>query len=95
MQSMSAQDNSVLQFVKFQSSYEPDVSIEFYIDRIHKYSKCSDTCLVIMLIYIDRLIERRGLVLSSLNAHRVILTRLVSFLLRSRQYFITYFLFLV
>jgi len=29
------------------------------------------------LIYIDRLIERRGLVLSSLNAHRVILTSLM------------------
>jgi hypothetical protein len=64
-------------FVKFQSSYEPDVSVEYYIQRIFKHSKCSDSCLVIMLVYIDRLIESQGLVLTMLNAHRVIITSLM------------------
>jgi hypothetical protein len=62
-------------FVKFQSSYEPDVTIQFYVDRIYKYSKCSDSSLIIMLIYIDRLIESKGLVLTKLNAHRIIIAR--------------------
>lgn len=64
-------------FVKFQSSYEPDVSVEYYIQRIFKHSKCSDSCLIIMLVYIDRLIEKQGLVLTKLNAHRVIITSLM------------------
>lgn len=64
-------------FVKFQSSYAPDVSVEYYIQRIFKHSKCSDSCLIIMLVYIDRLIENKGLVLSTLNAHRIIITRYV------------------
>lgn len=63
--------------VKFQSSYEPDVSIEYYIQRIFKHSKCSDACLIIMLVYIDRLIENHGLVLTKLNAHRMIITSLM------------------
>jgi hypothetical protein len=64
-------------FVKFQSSYEPDVSVEYYVQRIFKHSKCSDSCLIIMLVYIDRLIESQGLVLTMLNAHRVIITSLM------------------
>lgn len=64
-------------FLKFQSSYEPDVAIDYYIARVAKYSKCSESCLVIMLIYIDRLIENKGLVLTKLNVHRMIITSLM------------------
>lgn len=64
-------------FVKFQSSYEPDVTIEYYIERIFKHSKCSDSCLIIMLIYIDRLIESKGFSLTRLNAHRMIVASLM------------------
>jgi len=59
---------------KFQSSYPPDVSILSYLERIRKYAHCSDSCFVVALIYIDRLIEMRNLVLSSLNIHRIIIT---------------------
>lgn len=62
-------------FAKFQSSYAPEISIASYIDSIHMYSKCSDSSLILMLIYIDRLIEKKALVLTRLNAHRVIVTR--------------------
>ncbi len=61
-------------FVKFQSSYAPEVSIHSYLDRIRKYSRCSDSCFIMSLIYIDRLIETRQLILTPLNVHRLLIT---------------------
>jgi Cyclin len=60
---------------KFQSSYPPDVSVYAYLERIKRYARCSDSCFVVALIYIDRLIEMRNVVLTSLNVHRLIITR--------------------
>jgi hypothetical protein len=68
-----AQDN----FLKFQSSYEPDIAIFAYLERIRKYSKCSDSCFILMLIYIDRLIEAKGLVINRLNIHRLLITNMM------------------
>lgn len=59
---------------KFQSSYAPDVSILSYLERIGKYAKCSVSCFVVALIYIDRMIEKRNLALSPLNVHRILIT---------------------
>jgi len=61
-------------FIKFQSSYEPNVSIDAYLERIHRYSKCSDSCFILMLIYVDRLIEKKSLILTKLNVHRILIT---------------------
>lgn len=61
-------------FLKFQSSYQPDVSIEAYLERIRRYSRCSDGCFVMALVYIDKLIEQKDLMLSSLNVHRLLVT---------------------
>lgn len=61
--------------MKFQSSYAPEVTIEAYLDRIRRYSRCSDACFVMALVYVDRLIETRGLILTKLNAHRLLITR--------------------
>jgi hypothetical protein len=69
MQSV-AQSQSV---TKFQSSCVPDVSVAAYLQRIRKYAKCSDACFVIALIYIDRIIELRNIVLSRLNIHRLLI----------------------
>lgn len=63
------------EFMKFQSSYAPDVSIESYLERVRRYSRCSDACFVMALIYVDRLIESKNLVLTTLNAHRLLITR--------------------
>lgn len=63
------------EFMKFQSSYAPDVSIESYLERVRRYSRCSDACFVMALIYVDRLIESKNLVLTALNAHRLLITR--------------------
>ena len=62
---------------KFQSSYPPEVSIHAYLERIKKYAGCSDSCFVVALIYIDRMIEIRNVVLTSLNVHRLIITRYI------------------
>lgn len=43
--------------------------------RILKYAACSSECFVLALVYIDRLIQRNDLVLSTLNVHRIIITR--------------------
>lgn len=44
-----------------------------YLARIRRYSKCSDACLVLTLVYVDRAIETKGLLLSALNIHRLII----------------------
>ena len=62
--------------MKFQSSYAPDVTIEAYLERIRRYSRCSDACFVMTLVYVDRLIETKNLMLTSLNVHRLLITRL-------------------
>lgn len=67
--------NSKQQFItKFQSSYPPAISILAYLERINKYAKCSPNCFIVALIYIDRLIETRNVILSTLNVHRVLIT---------------------
>jgi hypothetical protein len=44
---------------------------------ILKYAGCSPECFVLSLVYIDRLIQRNGVTLCSLNIHRVIITSLM------------------
>ena len=63
-------------FIKFESSYAPpEQSIHSYLARVQGYAQCSDSCLVMMLIYIDQLIDTKGLFLSKLNIHRILITR--------------------
>ena len=59
---------------KFQCSYAPDVTILAYLERIRKYANCSDCCFIVALIYIDRIIEKRNVILTQLNIHRLLLT---------------------
>lgn len=59
---------------KFQCSYAPEVSIFAYLERIRKYANCSDCCFIVALIYIDRIIEKRNVILTQLNIHRLLLT---------------------
>lgn len=62
---------------KFQSSYPPSITISAYLERINKYAKCSPNCFIVALIYIDRLIETRNVILSNLNVHRVLITSIM------------------
>jgi len=59
---------------KFHALRPPSISIKDYLDRILKYSACSSECFVLALVYIDRLIQQTGFVVSSLNIHRVVIT---------------------
>lgn len=47
------------------------------LSSINKYASCSPECFVLALVYIDRLIQRNHLALTSLNVHRVIITALM------------------
>lgn len=59
---------------KFHASQSPGISISDYLERINKYASCSTECLVLALIYVDRLIQQSNFALTSLNVHRVIIT---------------------
>lgn len=62
---------------KFQSSYAPGITIISYLERINKYAKCSPNCFIAALIYIDRLVELKNVVLTELNIHRLIITSIL------------------
>ncbi|XVF31322.1 hypothetical protein REPUB_Repub16aG0135700 [Reevesia pubescens] len=58
----------------FHGSKPPGLSIRQYIQRIFKYSKCSNSCFVVAIIYIDRFLQRMDAYLTSLNVHRLLIT---------------------
>ena len=66
--------NSDDRFIRFQSSQAPDVTVRHYLQRIQKYSKCSDACLLLMVVYLDRLVAKKSLRLTELNVHRFLIT---------------------
>ena len=59
---------------KFHALKPPSISVQLYLERIHKYASCSSECFVLALIYIDRLIQRNNCALSVLNVHRIVIT---------------------
>lgn len=60
-------------FQRFESSYAPDVSLYDYISRIFTHSNCSEACLVFCIVYLDRLAQKKRLVVSALNIHRLVI----------------------
>ncbi|KAK2972483.1 hypothetical protein RJ640_017655 [Escallonia rubra] len=58
----------------FHGKRAPALSIRQYIDRIFKYSSCSPSCFVVAYIYLEKLLEQMDVCLTSLNAHRLIIT---------------------
>jgi len=59
---------------KFHALRAPAITIPEYMARVLKYSGCSSECFLLSLVYIDRLIQRSGILLTSLNIHRIIIT---------------------
>mmetsp|Transcript_88880 Transcript_88880/g.248773 ORF Transcript_88880/g.248773 Transcript_88880/m.248773 type:complete len:282 (+) Transcript_88880:86-931(+) len=56
----------------FHCANVPRISIKDYLARIATYYYCSDACLVLSMIYVDRLLQMHdGFVVSSLNIHRL------------------------
>ena len=58
------------------------MTVHAYLERIKKYARCSDSCFVVALIYIDRLIETQN-VSDSDSFPNIILTTLNSMLTRT------------
>ena len=55
----------------FHAKTVPGISIKDYLQRIVKCSKCSQECLILALIYIDRITEKnKNFLIKSLNIHR-------------------------
>jgi len=62
----------------FHCKYPPRISVRDYVGRIRRYSQCSSGCVVVALLYIDRLIKAwPEMTICPLNCHRLILTSLV------------------
>jgi len=61
----------------FDAITPPAIGIRAYLRRIVQYVQCSDECVILALIYIDRLIERRGFAVTQHNAHRVLLSSIL------------------
>jgi hypothetical protein len=63
---------------RFHATSVPRISIHDYLSRIAKYFYCSDACLVLGLVYIDRLVKLHPeFVVSVLNIHRLLLTSIM------------------
>ncbi|GMF45827.1 unnamed protein product [Phytophthora fragariaefolia] len=62
---------------KFEAFRAPGISVRDYLARIHKYASCSPECFVLALVYMDRLHQMQGFVLTELNVHRVVITSVV------------------
>lgn len=61
----------------FHGPKAPELSIQRYIERIFKYSKCSPSCFILAQIYIDRYLLQPGVHLTCLNVHRLVITSVV------------------
>ncbi|KAG0227441.1 hypothetical protein BGW42_002949 [Actinomortierella wolfii] len=60
---------------RFHSRAPPDISVYEYLRRIVKFTSLERACLLMILIYIDRVCERvRTFTISSLTVHRFIIT---------------------
>jgi hypothetical protein len=58
----------------FVSHIIPDISIKNYIKRIIKYFKCSDSCIILGLIYVQMFCDNFNLKLNKHLIHKLILT---------------------
>ena len=68
--SMNEKMSDKKNFKCFYGLKAPKISIKDYLFRIHKYAKCSESCFVIAIIYLERLITIICGVLASLIVHR-------------------------
>jgi len=64
---------------RFHALRPPSIGIKYYLQRIAKYSNCSEECFVLALIFIDRLIRtNENFLVNSLNVHRLVITAVMT-----------------
>ena len=78
---------------EFNAEKVPGITVIDYIERLKKYSRCSNSSIVIALIYINRVLGKwPGTVLHKLNIHRLIISSLlVAIKVNEDQYYKTKF----
>jgi len=62
---------------RFHSRTPPAISVFEYLKRIARFAYVDKCCLLMILIYIDRICERSGLVISTLTVHRIVIATVV------------------
>mmetsp|Transcript_62048 Transcript_62048/g.108633 ORF Transcript_62048/g.108633 Transcript_62048/m.108633 type:complete len:253 (-) Transcript_62048:26-784(-) len=74
----AAQQHSGEQVTCFHSVQPPSMSMSAYAARLRTYFLCSDTCLLVALMYMDRIIKKHPHIrVSNLSSHRLFATALV------------------
>jgi len=69
---------NITPLTRFHALQAPRITIKSYLKRIAEKFECSEECLVLALIYIDRLILKdRCFFVNSLSIHRVIITSIM------------------
>jgi len=62
----------ILDKSRFCSSKVPLISIKDYLKRIHHYFQCSDECIVLAFVYLDRLNKKDPAMVCELTKHRLL-----------------------
>ncbi len=70
-------DRILDKLTKFNSKRPPAIPIRHYMKRIEQYAKCSESCYIGALIYLDRAMQNGHITLRSLNIHRLIITSML------------------
>jgi hypothetical protein len=58
----------------FHAQKAPLISLHRYLERVLSFAPCSNSCFIIALIYIDRIIQNSDFILNSLSVHRMLIT---------------------
>lgn len=59
----------------FHADKAPLISLPRYLERVLSFAPCSNSCFIIALIYIDRIIQNHSdFILNSLSVHRMLIT---------------------
>jgi hypothetical protein len=61
----------------FVHEHAPKLSIFDYLLRIQKYSNIENSTFIIALIYIDRICQKKGIILTKYNIHRILFTSIL------------------
>ena len=55
----------------------PKISLYDYLFRIQKYAEIENSTIIIALIYIDRICNKKGIILTKYNIHRILFTSIL------------------
>lgn len=61
----------------FSSKTATNVTLEYYLQRIKKYTNIENSTFIISLIYIDRICTNKNIILHPLNVHRILLATII------------------